>query len=880
MSEKFENIKHLLALRREALVASFSSGETEGFEARNTRIVDDYFCESFEQSVVGPRIGIDKHPYAIFALGGYGRSELSIRSDIDLLFLFKKSIPAGAEALIREMIYPLWDIGLEVGYATRSLKECIQLAGSDYEILTSLLDARFVCGMSPLFREIKEQLQKKIIRRKGRKIIDWLIENGRSRHQIYGDSAYLLEPNLKEGQGGLRDYHTLLWIARIKSDIAEPRDLERCGYLSHDEYEDLKTARAFVWEVRNHLHHMSGRKSDQLHFEYQKKLAEKIGSEPDGQLQPVEQFLGLLHRHMESIKQPYLALIHELERTEKSGRKKGLTAASRLRGVEIRKDALQFVSAESILESPEILACIFEEGARLNLPVGTESRRLVRQFSALVGRRLKTSADAVRSFERVLLNPAGFEALNEMLMTGFLESFLPEIKTVVNRIQYDAYHIYPVARHLLQTVKTIQRFGALPDRGDEPFYPLLYGEIKKKKLLLWAALLHDLGKGAPAEDHALAGAGLAQTILTEKGLKPKDIESVCFLIREHLLLRETATRRDINDEETAIGCARQVGDIERLKMLYLLSVADAMSTGPLAWNDWAEALFRNFFLKVLRILERGELASRQAVVVAEKKRARVLDSAGDSAGRASRDALFNVLSPRYIQDLPAGDIVEHMALHDRLGQEAFVWDVASARETDTRTVTICAKDRPGLFSKIAGVFTLNGIDVLAAQVYTWRNNVALDIFKVNPPPDQIFETERWARARKDLQAALAGSLDVRAAIEKKCSTRGKATAPLSGRPQKVIVDNHSSSFFTIVEVFAYEFPGLLFAVTDKLLELKLDIWVAKIASKVDQVVDVFYVRDFDGQKVDLPEQIKKITAALEDVLSRNERARIATGTYS
>ncbi len=880
MSHPIKNIQDLLARKRATLIKAFAKGQVSDFESRHSRLFDEYFFEIFEKSIIGPRMGIDKHPYAIFALGGYGRNEQSVHSDIDLLFLFKKDVPSDAEALIREMIYPLWDIGLEVGYATRSLKECLKLAGKDYEILTSLLDARFVCGMSPLFLELKEQLQKKIIRRKGKKVIDWLIENGRSRHLQHGDSAFLLEPNIKEGQGGLRDYHTLLWLARIKSNIVEPRDLERYGYLAHDEYEDLIKARSFVWEVRNHLHGFSGRKNDQLHFEYQKKLAEKIKFEHVKGLQPVEQFLGQLHRHMECIKQLYLAVCQELDMSDQRRRKKGPKPASRVQGLEVKKDALCFVGAERIVDSPEILVKIFEEQARLNLPISAEARRLVRHFSNLVDRHLKTSPSAVRSFERVLMSPAGFYALSEMLITGFLESFIPEMKTIVNRIQYNAYHIYPVARHSLQTVRKIQTFGAGKNSAGDSLYSQLYADIKKKKLLLWAALLHDLGKGVPDSDHMVAGAEIARVILAQKGLMPQDIETVCFLIREHLLLKETATRRDINDEETAINCARRIKDVERLKMLYLLSVADAMSTGPLAWNDWAEALFKNFFLKVLRIMEKGELASSRAVAAAEKKRVDVLSSTVGSDERALRDSLFDVLSPRYILDTAAEDIVRHMALYHRMGRELFLWDIASARETDTRTVTICAKDRPGLFSRIAGILALNGIDVLAAQAYTWRNNVALDIFKVKPPPDQIFETERWERARKDLQSALSGTLDVNAAVAQKISRRANVAQAISGQPQKVVVDNQSSSFFTIIEVFAYEFPGLLFAITNKLLDLQLDIWVAKIATKIDQVVDVFYVRDFDGQKVDLPEQAAMIKAAIEGVLIQDDRAKIVTGTYS
>jgi [protein-PII] uridylyltransferase len=469
----------------------------------------------------------------------------------------------------------------------------------------------------------------------------------------------------------------------------------------------------------------------------------------------------------------------------------------------------------------------------------------------------------VAAFEKILrMAPPTIDVLNDMSSTGFLEKFIPEMKGIVNRIQYDDYHLYPVDRHLIRTVETLKSFAA----STNLLCGTLYHELKRKKILLWAALLHDIGKGRPESGHSKIGSEMAQHVLLEKGLGRQDVDTICFLIRNHLFLVEMATRRDIQDEETAIACAREIKETDRLKMLYLLSVADAMSTGPKAWNEWTSTLLRDLFLKVLTTLESGELASRESIEIIDRKKQELLNSGLMPKNSQDFESLFNVMSPRYLLYTASHDLMDHMRLFKRLGNEEFVWNVTTDFESDTRKVAICAKDRPGLLSKIAGVFTLNGLNILDVQVFTWRNNIALDIFQVKPPSDQVFETEKWSRAENNLKDALSEKLNLRTALRKRMSVYRPKKVPTLGKPHHVMIDNQASSFFTIIEVFTYDFPGLLFLITDALFRCRLDVWVAKIGTKVDQVVDVFYVRDFDGQKVDSPEQVSKIKETILDVL--------------
>jgi len=864
MKNVHEQASGLLHQKSEELIARFLLGKESDFLRQHSRILDDYFRQAFETSMIGPRLDIGKNPYTIIALGGYGREEQCIHSDVDLLFLFKKKVPAQAENLIQEIVYPLWDIGLDVGYATRSLKECLALAAEDFEVLTPILDARFICGWSLIYSELMDQLRQKLIRKRSRNIINWLVEKNKRRHAQFGDSAYLLEPNIKEGQGGLRDYHTMLWIGQIEFNIKQPRDFEYLGLLSHEEFEALRSSLRFIWFTRNRIHHLCGRKCDQLNFENQIKLADTLKYRKIKHQQPVERFLGELHGRMEFLKQQHLMFLYELGFEKKRKRRRKSNKTSDVEGLEVIKwGMLSFASPKRIIESPVLLMKIFEESARLKLPLCAEAKRLVREFSYLVDQKFRSSKLIVKSFERTLVASAPtFNVLNEMLNTGLLVQFIPEFLNIVNRIQYDEYHLYPVDKHSLRTVQIVKKFGTRQDSSLEPLCDTIYAELKNKKLLLWAALLHDIGKGEAEEDHAKKGSEIIQKILGRVGMKSEDLETVVFLVREHLLLVRTATRRDINDEETAIFCARRIRDVNRLKMLYLLTVADSIATGPMAWNDWKAALLRDFFLKVLNVLEKGELATEEAVEAIEQKRNEILSSAHVQKEREDIGALFNVMSPRYRLYMPAPVILEHINLYHRLGNADFIWDIENSTESNTRSVTICAKDRPGLISKIAGVFTLNNIDILDVQVFTWRNNVALDIFKVKPPPDQIMEAEKWLRTERNLAAALSGELNLAAAVKKKLTAYRHSSIRRYKKPHRIEVDNTSSSFFTIIEIFTYDFPGLLFGITDALFQRELNIRVAKIATKADQVVDVFYVWDLNGDKVDSPDQVALIKAVL------------------
>ncbi len=822
------------------------------------------FDEYFRENTLRHKPFSKKSPFAIIALGGYGRMEQCFHSDVDLLFLFKSKISKDAEPLVRDMVYPLWDNGFHVGHSTQSLKEWRRVPQQEIETMTAYMDARFICGRRDIFNAFIERFEKSL-KRKTAWFIRTLLTNTVERHKCFGDSSYLLEPDLKEGQGGLRDYHTLLWIARAQYRLKDPRDLEFHGLLTNDEYETLTDSLDFIRIVRNRLHLLLNRKFDHLHFEHQEAIANQLGYPSKNGRRPVEHFLADLHGRMSYIKQYLMMFLHEYGFCGKN-RKPGVRPDSdSLAGIKIDRNALKFISPETILEDRFVLIRIFEASVDYGLPLSAESKRLIQEFLYLVNDSFRTSHTALQSFERILLMPVRpFNVLHEMLNTGFLKAFIPEFEQIENRIQFNEYHIYPVDKHSLRTVKIIKRFSEDPDFDCEVCKEL-YEEIIDKNVLLWSALLHDIGKLEPGGGHSEKGAGIARNILALRGYPDTMVNTAAFLVQHHLLLVKTATQRDLEDEETAIQCARTIKTPERLKMLYLLSVADSMATGPKAWNNWIKILLRSLFLKVLNILEKGELATDEAVDAVEEKKAKLIDGSKDAEERRFWETLLQGMSPRYLLYASLDEIREHAEVYNQLGNRPFNWKIKKDRGVDSRTVIISTWDAAGLISKISGVFTLNGIDILDVHVYTWKNRIALDIFKVRPPMDRLFEDEKWAKTEKDLEAALAGEIDIASALDQRDPHPG-AQATVLSKPPKIKIDNQASSFFTIVEVVADDFPGLLFRVSDALFRCGLNIWVAKIATVLDQVMDVFYVRDSEGRKADTPEQEKEIRERIERAL--------------
>jgi [protein-PII] uridylyltransferase len=854
---------HILVEKKQGLTAAFLAGEEPKFLEKLTRLLDEYFFTVYEQSITARKMVIARHPFAVIALGGYGRKEQCIHSDVDLLILFHKTVPPEVEAFVQEIVYPLWDAKFEVGYAVRHIDECIDMAFERFDILTTVLDARFICGDSLIFSRFMEKFRHRLSTRHFRQTLDYLFEHGIRRLENFGDSTFLVTPDLKSGFGGLRDYHTLLWYAKIKADIKERRDLEYYGFLSHFEYHSLEKTLAYLWDVRNRLHHITGRKCDTLYFEYQTEMAGLLNYTSQEGRPDVEIFLGDLHARMEFLKQINQITFEDIMTSSRIRKEPAPQRLTRTSGLVIRKRRLYFANTVVILQHPALLLKIFLESGRRKIPLSIEARRVVSEFLHLVDDEIKTDPACIKIFRQILaLSFWEFNALNVMLSTGILGQFIPEFNAIRNKIQYNHYHLFPVDKHSIRCVQVINSFREPGTDLNTGLYAAVFREVRNKNLLRVTALLHDIGKSDPAKEHSNTGADIARPILARLGFRPAEAADGRFLIQNHLLLAKTATRRDVFDEETAVYTAGKVGKIRLLRMLFLLTVADSMATGPKAWNEWTESLIKDLFLKTMRILKTGELASRKAQRLILRKKQAVVALLRETWHEPEILSQLDAMSGRYLLNMPAVHIADHIRLFRNLGDRQFIWQISCEGESDIRTVAICGLEKPGFYSKIAGVFFLNRIDIVASQAYPLGDTHILDIFKVMAPSDRIFEQEKWEKTEKDLAQALADDHFLDRVVDR----IPRQITIASGRrpePNQVRIDNDTSSFFTIIEVLTYDFPGLLFTITNTLYRSGVNVTVAMVGGKVDQVMDIFYVRDVENdQKIQNPEKLRQIKTAI------------------
>jgi len=859
MTSAFEELKgskeHLTSLLSEG-------GVPENFQEKHTEIIDQYFRRSLQKSETAHDLFRDKTRFAFVAVGGYGRKELCIYSDIDIQILFGPKIPSRAKQLAEEIFFPLWDLGLDLGYGIRSIKDSVALSKDDFEVLTSVMDARFVGGHSPVYLSLVETIQKKVVSKNAIAFGRWLEDQYKIRMHNFGDASHLLEPNLKEGIGALRDYHHILWLARAFFNLRVPRDLEYMGKLSHNEYKTLCDHLELIWLVRNHLHQLSGRKNDRMVFEYQEEIAKRLGFKDQKNLLAVEQFMGRVHASMASIKSLYRSLI--TSHIPKWRRIKNDSDDTDIEGgLHLSQGELNINSATGILSNPFLLIQVFEQNSRLCCRLSMEAKRLVQEFLFLVDDAFRKSERVAQSFINIMTEENTFEALDQMYETGFLEAFIPEFGKIIDRVQFDAYHIFPVGRHSLETVRHLKSLS----KEKDILLLDIFSDLSNPETLFLAGLLHDIGK--VGKDHARKGVAITRNILKRFGYDKKRDEDILFLVGHHLFLVETATRRDLNDEKVVIQCARTIGDVERLKMLYLLTWADSKATGPGAWSEWIANLVQELFFKSLHVLVKGELATSHASKKVRKTQSEVRNLMADHIDDRDLEDLFEAMSPRYLLETGPHDIARHYAFVRRLKERldnpqtpAFVFEAREEPGQGCWEVIFLAKDRPGLFSDIAGVMALNNINILSAHIYTWRDGTAVDIFRVTSPLDPIHPDETWQRMKTDLKNALTGKLSLDYRLSQKAVPCILSQRKTPSRPPKVMVNNESSDFFTLIEVFADDRVGLLYMITHTLFNLKLDIRIAKIATKADQIADVFYVRDLEGQKVEDSEQIEEIRRSL------------------
>jgi len=810
---------------------------------------------------------IQRDHMALIATGGYGRAEIAPYSDLDLMFLLHQKAGPDFTRAVEWMLYMLWDLGLKVGHATRTVAEAVELAKSDVTICTSLLEARWISGDNALFKTLEQRFETDVIKGGEAQFVKAKLDERDARHERMGDSRYVLEPNIKDGKGGLRDLQTLMWIAEYIYRVKTVAGLEDKGVLDKTDARRFTKAQRFLWTVRCHLHYLTDRADETLSFSVQHDLAKRMGYTDHAGTLGVERFMKhyfLVARDVGDLTRVICAVLeHQHAKKSRFGLPTFNFRKKSAPGFKIDAGRLTVEGPEVFKNDPVNLLRLFAEAERFDLDIHPEALRLVQRNLKRIDRHVQEDAQANALFMQMLTNEKGPKlTLSRLSESGVLGRFLPDFARVVAQMQYDMYHVYTVDEHTIRAIDILSQIERGLLVADHPVATQAIKDLQSRRVLYVAVLLHDIAKGRGG-DHSVLGAEIANKLCPRFGLNEWETETVAWLVLHHLDMNRTAYKRDLDDAKTTRDFVELVQSPERLRLLLILTVVDTRAVGPSVWNGWKASLLRELYYNALEAMS-GSLPAERREARAGRVRGQVLERLKNWS-TADVDWFFDQTNADYFLSYDADTIVHHaeivMRCH-RDGTHLYI-EHRAVKDIDVTEVLIHTHDHPGLFAAIAGAMSLSGASIVDAKITTLGNGMALDTFWVQDIEDHAFEgTARLNRLKDRIEAALTGR--IRAARE--LAAERKRQLPSRTRvfevPPRVLVNNEASVHSTVIEVNGRNRLGFLHDVTRALTDFGLQITSAHITTYGERVVDVFYVRDVFGLKVDSDTKIKALRAKL------------------
>src|ERR1700674_991834 len=816
---------------------------------------------------------------AVIATGGYGRGLMAPESDIDLLFILPYKQTAWGEQVAEAILYCLWDMGLKVGHATRSVDESIRQARGDMTIRTAILETRFLTGDKPLYDELLARFDREVVQGTAAEFVTAKLAEREERHRRAGQSRYLVEPNVKDGKGGLRDLHTLFWIAKYVYRVREAAELVDKGVFTRAEFALFRRCEDFLWAVRCHLHFLAGRAEERLSFEVQRDMAVRLGYVEHPGLKDVERFMKhyfLVAKDVGDLTGIVCAELEESHATPVPRLTRMFARLTRRKarplkehsGFVIENERLN-VADEKVFDRDGVnLIRLFHIADRQDLEFHPDALRLARRSLDLIDKDLRADAEANRLFREILASRRAPElVLRRMNEAGVLGHFVPEFGRVVAMMQFNLYHHYTVDEHLIRCI------GALTEieRGKNPAYGLaneLMSGVKNRDLLYIALFLHDIAKGRP-EDHSIAGARIARRFGPRLGLSQAETDTVAWLVEKHLVMSTTAQSRDLADRKTIEDFAAVVQNLERLKMLLILTTADIRAVGPGVWNGWKAQLLRSLYYETEPALTGGfsEVNRTKRVLMAQQEfRGALKDWPPERI-----DRYIDRHYPPYWLKVDLERKIAHARFLDEAERQHKTL-ATSARMDATRGVTeltILAPDHPRLLAMIAGACAAAGGNIVDAQIFTTTDGLALDNISISREFDRDEdESRRAGRIAEGIEQALQGRTRLPEVIARRVPRSRPGT--FSVEPE-VNVNNLWSDRHTVIEVSGLDRPGLLYDLTTTISRLNLNIASAHVATFGERAVDVFYVTDLTGAKIVLAPRQTAIRRGLLDVFQGHER---------
>ena len=803
---------------------------------------------------------------SIISVGGYGRREMAPFSDVDLLFLTPYKMTPWSENVIETVLYLLWDLKLKVGHSSRSIKDCLRLGSDDYTIRTAMLEHRFVCGDINLASQLNEKLWKNLFSGTAKDFISAKLIERENRHEKHGQ-RYMVEPNVKEGKGGLRDLQSLYWIAKYVYQTQNISDLVDLNVFRSDEYLQFEQAEEFLWAVRCQMHHLADRAIEQLSFDLQVEVASAMGYHDSRDQRAVEIFMQDYFRHATRVGDLTRIFLTSLEAVH--AKDEPLLERIFKRKPKIDNDyivihnRLAIKSEKEFLTNPINLLKLFSEALRTGLLIHPNAMRLVSANLAMVNNEFRASTEAQQIFLELLLKHGNPErALRRMNELGFLAKFIPEFEPIVAMMQFNMYHSYTVDEHTIQCLKTLAQIEKGELVEELPIASSILKDGVNRKVIYIALLLHDIGKGR-SDDHSILGAKIAKQVSPRLGLNKQETETVEWLVRYHLLMSDMAQKRDISDPRTVRDFAKAVQSVKRLNLLTVLTVCDIRSVGPDTWNNWKATLIRQLYAETKAILEQGaEALNRENRMTEAKKALREKLSEWDNKDIKIETGRHY---PPYWQGFQVDAQFAFAKLLRNLGADEIKIDLTPDTDRDATRICFALSDHPGIFSRLAGALALVGANVVDARSYTSKDGFATAAFWIQDGDGSPYNQARFSRLRRMIEKTLSGEVITREAIKErdKFKKREKAFKV----PTSITFDNEGSEIYTIIEVDTRDRPGLLFDLTRTLANMNVYIASAVIATYGEQVVDSFYVKDMFGLKFHSESKQKKLEQNLRQAIT-------------
>jgi [protein-PII] uridylyltransferase len=812
---------------------------------------------------------------AIIAVGGYGRRELNIHSDVDLLFLYQPPFSEHVKAIAERVQYWLWDASLSVGSATRTVKETIKLAEDDQTVRTAIMTSRYLAGSGVLFHQFIERVRSGFITDLEAFVTSQLAAL-RERHRQHGGSLYLLQPNIKEAAGGLRDYHTAYWVLQAtQPGGGRIDDFLHVGLLTEEESREYLAALDFLWRVRNEAHLTAGRKHDQLSFELQEKIADSLGyangEEADGQL-PVERFMGDYYRYARAIRNYSLLVIEQCQ-----ARARGMVGRRNIRelegGYRIVDGHLEIPHTSLLSEKPIRVLEAFAVAQEHEVPLTWKALRLIRENLHRVNDEYRTDPECIAIFMKILNSERwvirSLMAMNEI---GLLARFLPEWEHIVYRWQHVMYHTYTVDVHSIFLVEELRRLWGGHYEKEQPELTELMRAVDDRPVLFLGCLLHDIGKGLGG-DHSELGAERARRCVERLGLDEERVERVVFLVRFHLQMSRLAQSRDLSDPKLIFEFAQLVGDRNQLRDLYLLTFSDIRASSSKAWTDWKGQLLGELFERTSELIESGADDPSKALELIEKRvEQRRLTAAEELAALGIADSeidqFFRMMPHRYFIAHKPRQIARHAQVVLAVDQESGFSTAVREMRGDFSEFILCTPDRPALYANVAGILAAHDINILGSHVYTTRSGLALEVYRVaTPSGGETAREQTWSDFHGSLAALLREGIDVNALLRRRGRPVGVTRSPTKA-PGSATITNDDSDFYTIADITANDRLGLLHDLTRVIAEHGLEIYISKAATVLDQVTDTFYLKDRNGKKITDADEIESLRADLSEVVQR------------